>query len=122
MENYRRIVVDGVSYGWRVTDTYVRGRGHRTKFLAFREGTTDSALRLSFADGPTGDHHEHEMPHLGLVVLAATARHFNLNHPSVVAAVIRRAVERGWSDAPMTIDDGFTLLAELPAPEAEHVR
>ena len=116
-EEIRRITVDGIRYGWRVTHRHrptKQGSTQRicvTRFMAFREGTSRAPLRISFVEGSTGGPgyiQEH-----GVVLVHGSSIVLNLHLPGTAAALIRRAVDRGWSsDRPFDVGDGFEFLTK----------
>ena len=53
--------------------------------------------------------------HIGLIAVPALGLLINLHRPRSAAALIRPALELGWSpDAPMTVEDGDTFIANVP--------
>ena len=122
----RRIVVDGVTYLWKVKHEHKvlppkpppasGAYSCREVFTAFLESHTASPLRIRFPDGP-GQNSGY--PAAGVVWTSGpdglTA---NLNTPRTAAALIRLALLQGWnpsqSRTPLIVDDGFFLLKELP--------
>ena len=114
-ERVRTLEIDGIRYGWRTThrDEFITPDKKICvdHFLAFREGTSGTELRIRFTGGVVGGWGGYtgriDVPALGLSI--------NLHRPGVAAALIRRALELGWSpDAPMTVEDGAALIANLP--------
>lgn len=125
----RSMVLDGVTYGWRVSHGHVvdesalnqRASGKRAcveSLLAFREGTKNAPLRIRFVAGAMGGPEPIERS--GQIMIYATREVVRLHLPRTAALLIRRALELGWSkDGPMVIDDGFAFLAELDAASRE---
>ena len=116
-EQVRTIKIDGLRYGWRNThrhDSITTGRQICVDhFLAFREGTSEAALRIRFTGAIVGGWGGH----IGLIKVPALGLFINLHQPRIASALIRRALELGWSsEAPMAVDDGDTFIANLPKP------
>jgi len=121
-EQIRTINIDGIRYRWRNTHRHefitTRGKwGCVDHFVAFREGTSGVAFRIRFTCGyascPPG--------HIGLIIVPPRLW-INLHLPRCAAALIRRALELGWSsDAPMTVQDGDTFIANLPKSVLMHL-
>lgn len=114
-ERLRTIDIDGIRYCWRNThlDEFITPDKQICvdHFLAFREGTSGAALRIRFTGGAVGGWGGH----VGLIVVPALGLSINLHQPRIAAALIRRALELGWSlDAPMTVENGDTFIANLP--------
>lgn len=119
-EETRQIIVDGNPYGWRVTHRHRRdtsspsGRICVDHFMAFRSGSKNAPLRISFPAGPSGDPEPIERH--GVVRIHTPSMILNLHRPRTAAALIRGAVELGWlAEAPMQIKDGFSFVSALPA-------
>ncbi|WP_224367024.1 hypothetical protein [Hyalangium versicolor] len=123
----RKIVVEGVTYLWKVEHDHlalppdpsqgVGGSRCREVFTAFLEGYHASPVRIRFPDG-VGQSSGY--PQAGVVwTSGSSGLDVNLNTPRVAAGLIRIALSRGWtpgqSKSPMVVEDGFFLLAELPA-------
>src|SRR5262245_55605210 len=118
-EKIRSLTVDGTRYRWRVTHKHQvepstrSGRTCINELMAFREGTSGSALRISFTDGPQGGT-EYVQRH-GVIRLTADSITVNLHRPKTAASLIRHARIRGWHAEPLTIEDGFAFIAGMPA-------
>ena len=118
IENLRKITVDGVAYGWRVTHRHrpnSPGKVCVDQFAAFRQGTSRAPLRIYFLAGLAGGP-EYIQRH-GVVEIRDSPMTLNLNlhKPKTAAALIRRAVALGWSMEPMIVEDGFSFVSALPA-------
>lgn len=100
----RTINIDGIRYGWR--------SGGFAGLCAFREGTSNKALRIHFPNAYSGIGHRD-----GWVIVQELGLSFNLHRPRTAAALIRRALELGWSsNAPMIVEDGYAFISKLPTP------
>jgi hypothetical protein len=116
-EKARALKIDGVRYRWRVThrhlpeSTLTNQRLCVDHFLAFHEGTAGATLRIHFPQGSPGDPGFRH----GLIIVRALNLSINLHRPRSAAALVRGALEQGWSaDAPMSVDDGYTFVSSLP--------
>lgn len=114
----RKIVVDGVTYGWRVTHQHPMPpvddaeRNCVEQFTAFREGTTGAQLRIRFAaDESAGPGYIHQH---GVVHFYTKKMIVNLHRPRVAAALIHAAVGLGWNFRALKVDDGFGFVSALP--------
>jgi hypothetical protein len=94
-ETLRKLTVDGVVYGWRVTHRHRPDTQRRVcvnQFMAFRQGTSKAPLRILFPEGPaggTGYIQQH-----GVVEVFASSMTLNLHRPKTAAALIRRRSRR----------------------------
>ncbi|NJO55260.1 MAG: hypothetical protein HC834_01685 [Rhodospirillales bacterium] len=113
---FRKLIVDGVEYGWRVVHRHEPQVSGATKtvcvdeLLAFRQGTTGAALQIVFTSGESGgqDYVERQ----GVARVANPPLLLNLNRPKTAATLIRQAVEQGWSgESAVLVDDGFAFVA-----------
>ncbi len=113
----RTIVVDGDRYAWTVRHLHkvlpeappLQGRC-RELFSAFRAGYKACPLRVQFDDSKT---QQAGYPSAGVVWMSDGGFEANLNTPSVAAALIRAALQRGWrplaAKQPFVIEDGFAF-------------
>jgi hypothetical protein len=121
-ENLRKLTVDGVVYGWRVTHRPRPAAPHKAcvdQLMAFRQGTSRAPLRILFPAGPAGGP-EYIQRH-GVVEIRASSITLNLHRPKTVAALIQRALDLGWSTKPMLVEDGFSFVSALPAAVREQL-
>lgn len=121
----RKIVVGDATYLWKVQHDHhvlhadpegAGAYGCREVFTAFLEGHKVSPLRIRFPDGPG---QSSGYPAAGVVWTSGPAGlTANLNTPRIAAALIRLALSQGWnpgqSRSPLIVDNGFSLLKELP--------
>lgn len=117
MEEIRALLIDGTRYHWRVPHRHSLESALQDAqlcvdhFLAFREGISGAALRIHFASGSLGNSGFHH----GSIVIPSLELVINLHRPRSATALIRSALELGWSsDAPMTVDDGYGFISNLP--------
>ncbi len=111
----RRITIDGVVYRWIVSHVHDRAPGGgrdkacSERFVAYLDRKKASPLRVVFRDGP---HRRAGYPSSGIVWTPDAEA--NLNAPSVVARVIRRALSDGWTPnearTAFVVADGFVFL------------
>jgi hypothetical protein len=115
----RRLNLDGIEYGWRVTGGYrvssfaSEPRIYVDQFMAFQAGSTGAELRIWFTEGIQGG--PGYIPHAGVVMIYAQKAVINLNKPQTAAMLIRQALIRDWSrQDPLWISNGFDFVLDMP--------
>jgi hypothetical protein len=112
----RRIVVRQKQYLWQ--------RAHRHAedvcfelLTIYAEGMKKSPLRLVFNQNEEWLAGSHAA---GCLLAVRTKQQFNLNRPAVVAALIERMLDLGWSpetdSTPRDVENAFEILQEANAP------
>lgn len=88
----RRLVIDGVTWLWKVEHAHVDGRCHEV-FTAYLEGHKASPVRITFVER---DGWHAGYPASG-VIWSDGGAEINLNLPSSARRVIELARRAGWS-------------------------
>ncbi|MFF1922938.1 hypothetical protein ACFVW8_20510 [Streptomyces sp. NPDC058221] len=110
----RRLVVDGVTFLWRVSHRHARGGvppGLCQETLAVRPLIGRGRLEIAFRQGPGRAVPDGFFLHFGEVGMAEGG-YLNLNEPGTVRALLDEALSHGWcADAPTVhVMDGWELF------------